>query len=462
MKSIRPQFAVLSLLILVAVGCGQSAKDSPSGAATSGEEQPTPSVTLVKPERTTLLRTVRQPGSIQAFEQTLVFSKLAGYVQKWHVDRGDHVKKDDVLAELRVPEMEVEVKQKEALVQQADAEIKQATETATAAEANLKSAEAKVKEAESSRLRATAEYKRAKSQHERLARVGSNGVLDKDAVEEARYGFEAAEAGLEEVEARIKSAKAARDESAAKFGKAKADVTVAEAHLAVAKENRDQAKTLLQYAKLTAPYDGVITRRNVNTGDFVQPATGMKAEPLYVVERRDQVRLVVEVPEADAGWVKKGAKGHFRVQVLKGQEFTGEVARTSYALDRMARTLIAEIDLPNPKDQLRPGMYVSAAITAEHPDVMTLPASAVMTQGDVTQGYQSYCFLFADGKVHRTPVELGARGTDRVEVLKKQVRSAKVGEEGTWENFTGQEAVVRANLFGLSDGQAVTLAPREK
>jgi RND family efflux transporter MFP subunit len=462
----RPNLWIAALtagtILAVTGGCGQSSKPPDSGLTTSSGEKPNLSVAVVKPERTTLRRTVRQPGSIQAFEQTPVFSKLSGYVRKWHVDIGDHVKKDDVLAELRVPEMEVEVKQKAALVQQADAEIKQANETAAAAAASLKSAEAKVKEVESGRLRAKAEYKRMKSQSERMARVGSSGVIDKEAVEETRYGFEAAEAAMEEVEARVKSAQASRDESAVKLSKAKADVSVAEAHLAVAKENRDYAKAFLEYATLTAPYEGVVTRRNVNTGDFVQPATGTKAEPLYVVERRDMVRILVEVPEADAGWVTKDAEARIHVQVLKGEEFVAKVARTSYALDRTARTLIAEIDLTNPKDQLRPGMYVSATINAQHPAAMTLPASAVMTQGDVIQGYQSYCFLVVDGKVRRTPLEIGARGNDRVEVLKKQAMPGKSGEKGVWEELSGQEVVVRSDLSALSDGQQVTVTARDK
>src|SRR5205823_4720356 len=160
-----------------------------------------------------------------------------------------------------------------------------------------------------------------KSQYERLARVGQSGVLDKETVEETRYGYEAAEAGLEEVEAKVKSAQAARDESAARLSKARADVSVAEAHLVVARENRDQMKALLQYARLTAPFDGVVTRRSVDTGHFVQPATATKGEALFVVERRDLVRVFVAVPEADAGWVHTGSQATVRVQVLPGQEF---------------------------------------------------------------------------------------------------------------------------------------------
>jgi multidrug efflux pump subunit AcrA (membrane-fusion protein) len=431
-------------------GCSKAYNGPAANPATPTAGTAGGSFSLVKPERVTLYLSVRQPGSIYAYEQTPIFSKLAGYVQKWHVDIGDRLRKGDLLAELWVPEMEVELKQKEALVQQAEAEIKQATEAAAAAEASLGSAEAKIKEAESGRLRAKAQYDRMKSQFERLARVGQSGVLDKDSVEETRYGFEAAAAGLEEVEAKVKSAEAGRDESAAKLRKARTDIIVAEAHLQVAKQNRDQVTTLLQYAKLTAPFDGVVTKRNVATDHFVQPATGTKAEPLFVVERRDIVRVFVEVPEADAGWVNKGNPARIRVQAIQGQEFSGEVTRTSYALDRTARTLVAEIDLPNPKDQLRPGMYVLATITAEQPDVLALPAAAIATEGDVTRGYQSYCFIVDGGKAVRTPVQVGRSDGKFVEVLSKQ----KSGSPAAWEPFTGQE-MVAGSAKGLIDGQTV-------
>ena len=110
------------------------------------------------------------------------------------------------------------------------------------------------------------------------------------------------------------------------------------------------------------------------------------------------MRVFVEVPETDAAWVKKGAKAVIRVQALQGQEFHGEVTRTSYSLDATAHTLIAEIDLPNPQDLLRSNMYAFAVITAERPDVLGLPFSSVVTQGEITSGYQSFCFLARDGK----------------------------------------------------------------
>ncbi|MBI3411923.1 MAG: efflux RND transporter periplasmic adaptor subunit [Planctomycetes bacterium] len=440
---------------LLATSCNRSSRGDISG----GGEQVKATVSVVMPERATLRRSVRQPGNIQAYEQTPMFSKLAGYVKKWHVDIGDRVRAGDVLAEIFVPEMEVELKQKDALVQQADAEVTQAKETAVAAEAGLRSARARVKEAEASRLRVQAEFQRMKSQYERLARAGKSGVIDKESVEETLYGFKAAEAGLDEVEAKVKSAEAARDEYAAKSKKALADVTVAQRHAEVAAENREYVKALLQYAKLSAPFDGVITRRNVDTGHFVQPAAGPKAEPLYVVEKREIVRVFVEVPEADAAWVQKDATAVVHVQVIKGQEFAGKVTRTSYSLDRIARTLIAQIDLPNPKDQLRPGMYATANIIVEHANALTLPVAAVFTQGDVTQGYQSFCFLVKDGKLQKTQVEVGTRTPERMEVLKKLVKASD--GKSVWADFTGEEQVVHGNVSAPRDGQEVNVLSRQ-
>jgi multidrug efflux pump subunit AcrA (membrane-fusion protein) len=126
------------------------------------------------------------------------------------------------------------------------------------------------------------------------------------------------------------------------------------------------------------------------------------------------------------------------------------VARTSWSLDPTTRTLRVEIDLPNANGPLRPGMYAYASLSAELSDVLTVPRSAVATEGEVTRGYQSYCFQVEEGKIHRLPVELGPGDGERVEVLRKQVRAG-----GAWQPFTGTEQIVRGNLTPLRDGQDV-------
>jgi RND family efflux transporter MFP subunit len=413
---VRLVFAAMANLLVFVGGCSQASKGSPQqkneetrkGDRTEANQ----SVTVIKPKRMNMQWTCQGPGYIQAFEQTPMFAKIAGYVKKWHVDIGDHVQKGQTLAELWIPEMEVELKQKDALVVQATAELKLAKESVIAADA---------------------EHRRLKSQHERLARIsGTSGTINKDEVEEARLGAEA---------------------SAAKRNMAEAEVGVKQALLEVAKQNREHVKTLLDYANLKAPFEGIVTRRNINTDDFVQPPTAGKGEPLYVVERQDTMRVFIPVAEADAPWVGKGAAARVRIQALAGQEFNGNVARTSYSLDRAARTLLAEIDLLNPDDRLRPNMYAFAVINLEQQNAMTLPDSAIVTQGEVTKGFDAFCWIFEEGQLRRTLVQTGNRAGGRIQVLKKQEPAAGTAR---WIDFTGNELIVQETSPSFFDGQKVT------
>jgi RND family efflux transporter MFP subunit len=409
-------------LLTLNTGCYQTSKGSPDQKSGAGREQSqsevSKSVTVVKPKRMTLQWTTQGPGYIQAYEQTPLFAKVAGYVQEWKVDIGEQVTAGKILAELWIPEMEVELKQKEALVTQAEKELKLAQETVAVSEA---------------------EVRRTKSQHERLAQLFKNkGIENEEQVEEAKFAFEA---------------------SVSRRDMAQADVGVKRARVEVAKRNWEYANTLWGYRNVSAPFNGIVTRRNINTRDFVQPPTAGKGEPLYVVERRDKMRVFVPVPEADAPWVVKGVPARIRVQALVGREFDGEVERTSYSLDRAAHTLLAEIDLPNPNDLLRPNMYAYAYLTLKQPNALTLPDSAVVTQGDITKGYETYCFLVEEGKLRRNLIQTGTRASGRVEVLRKQ---EKISETVRWVDFTGEEIIVQDNAGSLSDGQAVTVSTSDK
>jgi multidrug efflux pump subunit AcrA (membrane-fusion protein) len=450
----------LAVLMIGVVGCNRSSHPAPSSS--SSAESETPRISVVHPERQGIRRTVSQPGYVQAYEQTPVFSKIPGYVEKINVDKGDLVSKGKVLAVLRVPELEAAVAQMTALIGQADAELKQSTEKVAVAWADFKSAEAKAQAAAAARGRAEALVQRTQSQLKKFTKAGREGAIGGEDVEETMLAAKAAEAGLAEVNAQVRAAEADRDASRAKWHKAQVDVRVAEAGLEVARKNYDQAKTMWDYREIVAPFDsGVVTQRNVDTGHFVQPATGPRGEALFVVMRTDLMRIQVEVPETDADWVSKDTAVRIRIPVLRAYEFVGKVSRTSWSVDRTARTLLAEVDVPDSSGKLRPGMYAYATISAERPNVLTLPASAVQTEGDVTTGYRTSCFLLMDGKAVRTVIEIGARDKERVEVLKKQTRAGKTLGEGVWEEITGKEEVIQAIPSGLVDGQAVqTVAPK--
>jgi RND family efflux transporter MFP subunit len=433
----------LIMFALTLIGCG----GNPAAAPPQGPAPAGPTVTVTRPERKTVRRVIEQPGHIEAFEQTPLFVKIAGYVRKVHVDIGDRVQEGDVLAELWVPEVEEEFKQKQALVAQAKAEVGQAKAAARAAAANLETARATVGEMEAGRRRAQANFERWQSEYKRVEKLVAGKVIDEQTRDEVRNQFQAAAAAREEVEARVRSAKAAADESAARRDKAEADVKAAEARQQVAEADARRLAALLEYAIVKAPFAGTVTRRVIDTGHFLQPTAGSAAEPLFVVVRSDTVRVFVEVPEAEAALVCDGLPARVRVPSLKGQEFPGKVTRTSWALDPKARTLRTEIDLPNADRQLRPGTYAYATITVERPKVLTLPASAVVTQGE-----QAVCFRVENGKAVRTPVQVGLNGGGLVEVLKKQTKP------GEWEEFSGEEAIVAANAGSLTDGQPVTVS----
>jgi multidrug efflux pump subunit AcrA (membrane-fusion protein) len=450
-------FLALQALALSA-GCGRQPEGNPGGKAADAKKKKG-ALSVVTPRRVTLHKTVVQPGSIRAYEETPVYTKIAGFVGKWLKDAGADVQAGEVLAELWVPEMEVEVRQKAARVAEADAKVVQANQSLAASESALISAEARVRLEEASRLRAKAELERARAQYQGLIKVGKKGVVNREVLDDSRFAFEAAEAGVAEVEARVQAAAAFRDESRSKLDKAAADITVAEAWLRVAKENRTYAETLLKYATVTAPFAGVVTHRNVDTGAFVQAATGAKGDPLFVVARTKKMRVFVEVPEADAGWVKVGDAARVRVQVLRGETFPGKVSRTSWSLDRTSRTLLGQIDLDNSDGILRPGMYAHVILDVALPNVLALPKSAVVTQGDISQGYETFFYLVEDDKAKRLPVEVGYRDDRHVEVLRKQTRLAQDGQPARWEPFTGQEQVLAGDLSGVTDGQPVSQGP---
>jgi HlyD family secretion protein len=430
-------FSTLALAVVLSplAGCTQSSvaetSKSPASAAAGAVR-----VTAGQAQRKTLQRTTEQPARIAAFEEAPLYPKITGYVEEVLVDIGDRVKKDQVLIKLWVPEMKDELRQKEALLVQAKAEIEQAAAAVRAAEAAAKTAEARISEAEAGTTRAEGEYQRWKDQHDRFKKLASSGSVTQNLVDETLNQFRAAEAARQEAAARIESAKAALHQSEANIESAKADEVAAGARLGVAESNLAQAQTMLNYAQIKAPFDGIVTRRNIDTGHYVQSSHGSGSQPLLVVCQADVVRVFVDVPEMEAAMVNIGDTAIIRLQALQGQEVPGQVTRTSWDLEPSNRSLRTEIDIPNQQGALRPGMFATASILLdERKDVLALPVAAV-----VRQGKDCFCCLVKSGKVHRTPITLGLRSGADVEVL---------------SGLSSNDTVVLIRADSLKDGQPV-------
>ncbi|MEW5702034.1 MAG: efflux RND transporter periplasmic adaptor subunit [Candidatus Zixiibacteriota bacterium] len=172
---------------------------------------------------------------------------------------------------------------------------------------------------------------------------------------------------------------------------------------AVAAQGR--LEQLCSYSEIRAPFAGVVTQRWVDPGALIQIATSSQAPTARIVRmmRIDSLRVVVEVPERDAHYVRQGQTASVRVPDFSDESIEGRVARYSWAIDPMTRTMTAEIDLGNSDRRLLAGMYASVEITLEErPDALLVPSSAI----EVTKE-QSYVWIVTDGRAARVPVVVG-------------------------------------------------------
>ena len=442
---------ILTLTLLIAAltftGC-----DSTATTSVTTSTEPTHGVmrvTPIKPSHKPLVRLIEYPGQVEAFEETAIHAKLAGFVKKVHVDIGDQVRgpsrvstdqpeqPGQILAELEMPELDAELKQKQALVAQAAAEVTQSKAGIKVAMSAKSSAEALVAEARASVERADAMYERWKSEFERVRELVEKKAVAQKVADETEQQFKAADAARREIAAKIKSTQAKLSESAANVEKADADLIAAQSKQKVAEADEQKTRALLSYATLRAPFDGVITERHLDTGHLVQP-NAASGKPLFVVVRADTVRVFLDVPEADAGFVATNSPAKIKVPSLS-KSFEGKVTRTAWTLQTSSRTLRTEIDVPNPNGQLRPGMYATAEIeVARRIGKLSLPKSAILTEGA-----ESFCLsISSKNTLEKLPIKTGIVAGPDVEII---------------SGLTGDESVIGANLAAYKNkvGEAV-------
>ncbi len=387
-------------LVLVSLASALAGCNRPAGQPPSEPAKPSgpPAVTTAHPTVRPMSHRIDQPGEIRAYEETPIHARISGYVGKVLKDYGDTVGDGEVLAELSVPEMREELKQKEALSAQSDAEVLQARKLLAAAEADIESAKAKITEAEAGRVRVNAELRRNVLQYERLKKSAS--VLSQEQLDELELNVEAAKAAVREVEAKVGSAKADVTSKEARRDKAHADIAFAQAQLQVAKANERYTTEMLKYAELRAPFAGIVTRRNIDRGHFLQAAPG-KGDLAFVVARTDIMRVAFDVPEDDVPLIQDGMPVVITVPALKGEEFIGPVKRSSWSLDaKGGRTLRAEVELKNPDGRLRPGMYILAAITVHRPKALTVPERRLSPATSPCCPTYNWCRLAAVNDTH--------------------------------------------------------------
>lgn len=308
---------------------------------------------------------ISAPAQVKPYESARIFAKASGFVAVVHVDLGEAVKKGQLLAELSIPEMAQELLRQQALVEQADAAVRQAEAKVAASQAMVTASESQVSAAKAHLEKHRADIEFAQSELTRITSLVTSRAVNASIQDEKQQQLRSAKAALMSAEADVQSAESKRLVAQAGEKLAEADLVFAQSQRRVSAATRTHTVALMEYAKIHAPFDGTISHRGIDTGDFVTSAEASKdrSEPLFTLNRTDRFRIVFDVPESAATRIQPGQKVELKVDSVKNHVFRGEVKRTAGELDTRTRTLRVEAEVTNDAARLLSGMYGSIQVT---------------------------------------------------------------------------------------------------
>jgi RND family efflux transporter MFP subunit len=364
----------LRILTLAALTAGAAGLTS-CHQATPVAAADVPNVPVATAAPATLTNDLVLTAEFVPYQNVDVMAKVAGYVKNIRVDIGDHVRQGDLLATLEVPELQDEMAKANAGV--------------SAAQANILTAEGAVKRAEAGAAIAHLSYQRILDVSTKNA-----GLVPRQEVDVAQ----------------------SHDlEAAAQLASAQSELRAANEGLTEATSERSRAEAMLAYATIRAPFTGVVTKRYANTGSMIQAGTASQTQAMPIVQlaQNDLLRLTFPVPVNDAAQIRDGQQVSVNVITL-GKTFPGTITRYADTLQTSTRTMNAEVDVPNPKGLLIPGMYAEVRLhEASGTDVLSVPLDGVEGLG----GNAESSYIVRDGKVVVVPVTTGVQTSARVQIL---------------------------------------------
>jgi HlyD family secretion protein len=360
-------------------------------------------------------RTTTQPGSIQAFESVQLYAEVSGFLKTQNVDIGDRVKKEQVLAQVDVPDLEKQVQRYASLVDQARARVLQMKAGIASATADLVAAQAVVPQAEAMAKSKAAESRFRQKQLDRMKDLFATKSVDERLVDEKTEQRDAAREAQIAAKEAVNSANARVASMRAKIQQAEADEEEAKAQVKVAQAELEKAQVLVNFATVKAPFDGVITQRNFFPQDFVRAAhEGGARMPLFTVQRTDLMRVVVQIPDRDVPYCNREDRAFVSIDALPGEELPAKVSRIASSEDPDTRLMHVEVDLPNPTGKICNGMYGQVRIILAKSKALAVPSSCLL---DKTQNGKGYVYVVRNGHAYRKPVTIGADNGLQVGIL---------------------------------------------
>ena len=360
---------LIVLVLLVAGGFSVVRRFSERHAlAKETEKLAVPTVAVTRPASAPSNEDMTLPAQLQAYTQSVIYSRTNGYLLRWTKDIGSKVNKGELLADIDTPEVDQELSQAKAARQQIEAQLQL-----------------------------------AKSSAERWTNLRKTDSVSQQEADQQTSAY-----------------------------------TQAQANLAAADANVRRLEQLESFKHIYAPFSGVVTRRNVDTGALVN-AGAAQGQGLFQVAQVDPLRVYVNVPQSDAPSIKRGMAAYIQLREFPGQKFTGEVVRTADAIDPATRTLLTEIDVPNKNGRLLPGAYaeVSFAVPIQTQRI-TVPVNTLLFRAEGPR----VAVVGNDQKVHLKPVIIGRDFGTKLEVI---------------GGLEGNEQIVVNPADSLEDGQQVNV-----
>ncbi len=311
-------FAVLAVIVVAAVIAGVLPRlDRERGlkAAVQLERAQRPVVNVIAARSPSSTVPVDLPGDLQAEVESPIFARADGYLIKRNVDIGDRVKTGQVMAEIETPELDQQLQQARATLSNSISSLAELQADLALAKANLKLSQ---------------------QTEQRYVALEGKGAVSHQETDEKRADLDVKKAQADAATAKIVSTR---------------DV------IAANQANVHRLEQMKAFSKVTAPFDGVVTIRNVDVGTLINSGNAGTLKPMFSVAQIGTLRIFVNVPQAYLESIRVGQKAELRVQELPGQVFGATLTRISNEVDTGSRSMLAILEVPNPRGVLFPGMY---------------------------------------------------------------------------------------------------------
>jgi multidrug efflux pump subunit AcrA (membrane-fusion protein) len=369
-----------------------------------------PIVAVTKAQRPMAPNTMMLPGTMEALHEGAVYARVPGYVRRWYADLGTPVGAGQILADIDVPELQQSVLQ-------ARAQLAQMQSALVLARSNL----------------------------ERYRMLAADSAVTAQELQMMQQAYDAAVANVRAAEAYLRG-----------------------------------LMSTLQYAQVRSPFSGIVVARNVENGALITaagassapltaggsqftPATSVAAASLFRVAQTDTMRVYISVPQLYVASIRAGLPADLVIANLNNQAFHGTIVRTAGAVDPSTRTLLAEIDVPNPGRVLLPGMYAQVRITVERVNPpLVIPSTALANRASGPQVMELIPGANGRATVHLRKVQVARDYGATLEIVSGLTDGALVATIGTQILTDGQTVRIATSTTNSTGVKAAAPAAAGK